>query len=322
MPRHRLLAALGAIPVTIIATLGGMIVFGVGAPPPPLASVYDAVRAMPKDGLPPLEHYRARDGAELAYRSYPGSPSQVVLLIHGSTGNSGSMHLLAKALTATGATIYALDMRGHGQSGRRGDIDYRGQLDDDLADFVGAVTPPRPGRRMTLIGFSAGGGFALHFAASSSGELFDSYVLLAPYLGPLAPTNQTGNGGWATPYLPRAYALVVLDALGIHWFEGLPIVAYARRPDPTEPVPTYSYRLSRSFGADLDFRSDFRRAQRPIAVIVGGADDQMIANRYASAIGPVRPDIQVEIVPGVGHLGIIMAPAALEATRAVVAREQ
>jgi non-heme chloroperoxidase len=322
MHRHNLLVALGAIPVTITAALGGMIVFGVDAPPPPLASVYDAVRAMPRDGLPPIGHYRARDGAELAYRSYAGSPNQVLVLIHGSTGNSGNMHLLAKALTATGATIYTLDMRGHGQSGRRGDIDYRGQLDDDLADFVAAVTPPRPGRRMTLIGFSAGGGFALRFAGSSNGELFDNYVLLAPYLGPWAPTNQAGNGGWATPYLPRAYALAVLDALGIHWFEGLPIVAYARRPNPNEPAPTYSYRLSRNFGADLDFRGDFRRTRRPISVIVGGADDQMIANRYALAIAPVRSDVPVEVVPGVGHVGIIMAPAALEAIRATVARGQ
>jgi non-heme chloroperoxidase len=322
MPRHTLLAALGAIPVTLTAALGGMIVFGVSAPPPPLATVYDSVRAMPRDGLPPIEHYRARDGAELAYRSYAGSPGQVVVLIHGSAGNSGNMHLLAKALTATGATIYALDVRGHGQSGRRGDIDYRGQLDDDLSDFVGAVTPPRPGRRMTLIGFSAGGGFALHFAGTNNGTLFDSYVLLAPYLGPWAPTNQAGNGGWAAPYLPRAYALAVLDAMGIHWFEGLPIVAYARRPDPTEPAPTYSYRLSRNFGADLDFGADFRRARRPIAIIVGGADDQMIANRYALAIAAVRSDVPVEIVPGVGHLGIIMAPTALETICAAVAQEQ
>jgi len=317
MPGYRLLTA---IPVTITAALGGMIAFGTAAPPPPLASVYDVVRTMPRDNLPPVERYRARDGAELAYRSYAGSPDQVAVLIHGSTSNSGAMHLVAEALAATGATVYALDIRGHGQSGRRGDIDYRGQLDDDLVDFVAAVTPRRPGRQLTLIGFSAGGGFALHFAGSDNGELFDRYVLLAPYLGPWAPTNQPGTGGWAAPYLPRAYALAALEAIGIHWFEGLPIVAYARPPDPSRPVPTYSYRLSRNFGADLDFRGDFRRARRPIIVIVGGADDQMIADRYAPAISPVRPDVPVEIIPGVGHLGVTMDPAALDAIRTAVAR--
>ena len=48
-----------------------------------------------------------------------------------------------------------------------------------------------------LIGFSAGGGFALHFAGSNKSALFDRYVLLAPYLGPWAPTNQPHAGGWA-----------------------------------------------------------------------------------------------------------------------------
>ena len=320
MPRYRLLPALGAIPVLIAAALGGMIAFGTAAPPPPLASVYNATRAMPPCGsLPPLKRYQARDGAELAYRAYDGSPGEVVVLIHGSTSSACSMHLLAEALAATGDTIYALDVRGHGQSGRRGDIDYRGQLDDDLVDFVTTVAPRHPGHHLTLIGFSAGGGFALHFAASVKGELFDRYVLLAPYLGPWAPTNQPRNGGWAVPYLPRAYALAALDAIGVHWFESLPIVAYARRPDPTVPPPTYSYRLSRNFGADLDFRDDFRRAHRLIIVMVGGADDQMIADRYVPAIAPIRPDIPVKIIPGVGHIGIIMAPDALQAIRAALA---
>lgn len=312
---YRVITATAA---TIGATLAGMIAFGTTAPPPPLATVYDAVRVMPRDGLPPVERYRARDGAELAYRTYAGNPSQVAVLIHGSTGKGGNMHLVAQTLAAVDVTVYTLDIRGHGQSGRRGDIDYRGQLDDDLVDFVAAVTPCRPSCSLTLVGFSAGGGFALHFAGSDRGELFDRYVLLAPYLGPWAPTNRAGNGGWAAPYLPRAYALAALDAIGIHWFEGLPIVAYARRPDPTEPVPTYSYRLSRNFGADLDFRGDFRRARRPVTVLVGGDDDQMIADRYASAIAPVRPDVPVEIVPGVGHLGIVMAPTALESIRRAV----
>lgn len=320
MPRHRLLLVLGAVPVVIVAALGGMIAFGTAEAPPPLASVYEAVRAIPREGLPPIEHYRARDGASLAYRSYPGSSDQIVVLIHGSTSNSGNMHAVAQTLAATGATVYAPDVRGHGQSGRRGDIDYRGQLDDDLVDFVAAVAPQRTGRRLTLIGFSAGGGFVLHFAGSDHGTLFDRYILLAPFLGPFAPTNQPGNGGWAKPYLPRAYALGALDAIGIHWFEGLPIVAYARRPDPAEPVPTYSYRLSRNFGADYDFRGDFQRASHPIAVIVGADDDQMIADQYAPAIASVRSDVLVVIVPGVGHLAITMAPAALEAIRATVTR--
>jgi hypothetical protein len=42
-----------------------------------------------------------------------------------------SMHALAKSLRAARITSYVLDVGGHGGSGRRGDIDFTGQIDDD-----------------------------------------------------------------------------------------------------------------------------------------------------------------------------------------------
>ena len=39
-------------------------------------------------------------------------------------------------MSAEGIPVYAPDIRGHGQTGVRGDIDYAGQLDDDMADFI------------------------------------------------------------------------------------------------------------------------------------------------------------------------------------------
>jgi pimeloyl-ACP methyl ester carboxylesterase len=59
----------------------------------------------------------------LAYRAYPGGGQQVAVLIHGSAGQSPGMHALARTLNETVATVYALDVRGYGASGRRGDID-------------------------------------------------------------------------------------------------------------------------------------------------------------------------------------------------------
>lgn len=44
-----------------------------------------------------------------------------------------------KALCSEGFVVYAPDIRGHGNTGQRGDIDYSGQLDDDFADLVAAV---------------------------------------------------------------------------------------------------------------------------------------------------------------------------------------
>jgi non-heme chloroperoxidase len=117
------LIALGAILAAVVA-------FGVA--PPPLASLTQAFAHMDTTGLPAISRYRAQDGAMLAYRVYPGEGQQVAALIHGSSGQGSSMNALARTLNGTGATVYTLDVRGHGSSGRRGDIDYIGQLDDGL----------------------------------------------------------------------------------------------------------------------------------------------------------------------------------------------
>ncbi|HET7594193.1 MAG TPA: alpha/beta hydrolase [Stellaceae bacterium] len=318
MRRKHVLIALIAVPVTAILALAGVIVFGTAAPPPPMASVYDNVRRMDMSGLPPLNRYTARDGASLAYRTWPGGDGErVALLIHGSTASSRAMNPLAKALSSAGATVYAPDMRGHGESGRLGDIDYMSQLDDDLADLMAVLKQQHPGARFTLIGFSSGGGFTLRIAGGRYGDLFDNYLLLAPYLGYDAPSSRHGGGGWAAPYVPRIIGLAILNSIGIHSFEGLPTVAFARRPDPNEPVPTYSFRMMLSFAAHRDFRDDFRHVRKPMVLLVGSDDDEMLADAYAPLLRPLRPDIPVQVIPGIGHIGLTSEPAALATIRAV-----
>ena len=129
-------------------------------------------------------------------------------MVHGSSGSSGgTIHALAQALAARGVETYALDIRGHGASGTRGDIGYVGQLEDDLADFVAVVRKTVPSAPLTLIGHSSGGGFALRVAGSPIQNLFARTVLLAPYLGYDAPTNRPNSGGWASADIPRILAL-------------------------------------------------------------------------------------------------------------------
>jgi non-heme chloroperoxidase len=321
MRRKALVVTALVVPSVAALALTGMIALGTAEAPPPLASVYDNVRRIDQTGLPPLERYAARDGEALAYRAYPGGGERVAVLVHGSTGMSNGMNAVAKALNADGATVYALDMRGHGASGRRGDVDYLGQLDDDLADFMAQIRPHHPAARFVLIGFSAGGGYALRIAGGRYGDLFDGYLLLAPYLGYRSPTSRSDGGGWAAPYVPRIIALSILERLGIHWFEGLPIVAFARRPDPTQPVPTYSFRLALNFAPHVDLAGDFRAARKPLAVLVGADDDEMVADAYAPLLQGLRPDAPVEVIAGVGHMGMTIDPPALAAIRATVERQ-
>src|SRR5579859_50837 len=142
---------------------------------PELTSISQTVRAVDRSTMPPLSRFSARDGTELAYRHYParGTPSgKIAILVHGSSGSSVAVHGLADALAARGVETYAPDIRGHGGSGSRGDIGFAGQLENDMEDLVAIVRKTSPSVPLTLLGHSAGGGFALRIASSSIQDLF------------------------------------------------------------------------------------------------------------------------------------------------------
>jgi len=190
-----------ALILLVVGGLAAAIAFGGPGRLPPL-SRSNPFEAVDFSRLPAVERFAARDGAQLAYRAYgkgnAGSKSTVVL-IHGSSSRSDRMHPLAMGLAGAGYVVYALDIRGHGDSGVKGQIAYIGQLEDDLEDFMSAV---RPSGSKSLVGFSAGGGFALRFAGDARRGLFDKYLLLAPLLGPRASTyrpagrRSVSRGSW------------------------------------------------------------------------------------------------------------------------------
>lgn len=150
-----LLCVLGLLSLGLV-TLVAALLFGGPGPAPEMASISNPFKTLDWSGLPSPARYKARDGAELAYRHYAPAAKDVrgsVVLVHGSSASSQSMHILASAFSQAGYGAYTLDIRGHGESGQRGTIAYIGQLEDDLEDFAAAVAPSKP---TTLAGFSSG----------------------------------------------------------------------------------------------------------------------------------------------------------------------
>jgi non-heme chloroperoxidase len=305
------------------AGLAGMIAFGTAAPPQPLASIGDPFKTVDFGALPRPEQIPARHGSPIVFRHWdtasPGRPERVVIAIHGSSASSSSLHPLATALRAGGFTVYAPDIRGHGDTGTRGDIDYANELDDDLADFVAAVKMRHPNAQLALMGFSSGGGFALHAAATPLGAAFARVVLLSPFLGPRAPTVKQGEtNAWANVYLPRLIALAILDRLGIHAFEHLPVIAFAVLPEQAKFLsPTYSFLLVRAFGT-ADYAADLRNAKVPLAVLVGSNDELFEAKNFAATVDTIRPDTPVVVVPRLDHIGLVLDPRAVPAIAAAL----
>ncbi len=317
-----MLFILGSIILIVIAALAAMIAFGAGAPPVPLASIGNAFEKVDFSDLPPAQTLAGRGGA-MTFRVWPANPNPVqpelaVIAIHGSSATSYSLHPLAKALNAEGMTVYAPDIRGHGGTGRRGDIDYAAQLDDDLADFAAEVRKRQPAAELALLGFSSGGGFALHVAGSVAGKMFVRTVLLAPMLGPYAPTARPGKSPWVTPYVPRIIAIMLLNKLGIHAFDHLPVLAFGIPPARAELLTgLYSFRLMRAFGT-LDYAADIENTASPLAILVGEKDELFFAEKFEPAVKAIRADVAVTIVPGLNHIDMITDRRAVPAIAAAL----
>src|SRR5882757_3548230 len=239
--------------------------------------------------LPAIERFQARDGSWLGFRHYVAkgaATGRAAIVVHGSSGSSGNViHALSQALAARGVEAFAIDIRGHGASGTRGDIGYVGRLEDDLADFVAVLRKTVPSAPLTLIGHSSGGAFTLRVAGSPIQNLFERFVLLAPYLGYDAPSTRPSSGGWASADIPRILGLLALRAIGVNCCEALPVLALAVPPNSEKTlVSTYTDRLMRNFAVRGDFRHDLAAATRPLTIICGADDELMLADRYSEAL--------------------------------------
>ena len=189
-----------------------------------------------------------------------------------------------------------------------------------MADLVALVRKTSPSEPLTLLGHSSGGGFALRVAGSPIQDLFARTVLLAPYLGYDAPTNLPDSGGWAKADIPRFLALVALGKIGIDCCEGLPTLAFAV-PANSERIlnPTYSYRLMRNF-ATRGYQRDLAAARHPVTLISGAADELMLADKYADAMHAVSPSVEVKLIDGVDHMGIVCNAQGVAAVADYVAK--
>jgi alpha-beta hydrolase superfamily lysophospholipase len=285
-------------------------------PPPELQSISAVRGTVDFSALPAIERFQARDGTALGFRHYaPNGPAtgRGAIVVHGSSGSSGgTIHALSAALAARGVETWAVDIRGHGTSGTRGDIGYVGQLEDDLADFVAVVRKTAPTAPLTLVGHSSGGGFALRVAGSPIQKQFARTVLVAPYLGYDAPTSRPASGGWANADIPRIVALMALRGIGVSCCEALPVLAFAVPPNSEKNlVGTYTDRLMRNFAVSGDFRRDLARASGPITIISGADDELMFADKYTEAVRDAKTPVDVKLIEGINHMGIVSVPRAI-----------
>jgi non-heme chloroperoxidase len=298
----------------------------VASPPPPIEDprdVFDftSLRPVPTEIDPPsLRRYRARDGEELAYRFYDSTADRILVFVHGSSYHGGGYHALAAAVSLSGAAKVVLpNLRGHYQSGRRrGDVDYIGQLEDDLLDLIQFLRAEHLAGPITLGGHSSGGGLAIRFAggahfAGGAQVAVTSYLLLSPII-PTSPSIKGGTaGGWASLHRHRLYGLLALNAIAIHGFDALPIVAFnkpAKYWDGTETL-SYSHRLNASYHPRYRYQSDVAALGQQALVLVGAKDQAIDADALRTIFSENDPHAQMAILTDVDHFGVFRDASAL-----------
>lgn len=314
-----------AVVVCICAVfLSGLAValYLVATPPPPIPKpkdVFDftSLRQAPAEIDPPsLRRYEARDSEELAYRIYESTSDRILIFIHGSSYHGAGYHALAAALSLGGvAKVVLPNLRGHYQSGRhRGDVEYIGQLEDDLSDLIRHLREQHLNGPLTLGGHSSGGGFAIRFAGGAQAAPISSYLLLAPAI-PTSPAMRQGTaGGWANLNFRRLYGLLALNAVGIRGFNGLPIIEFnkpAKFWDGTETL-SYSYRLNVSYHPRYRYQDDIRSLGGPTLVMIGANDEAIDPQALRGLFAESARNAQMTVIPGLNHFGIFNTPAVWE----------
>lgn len=262
-----------------------------------------------------LETFTARDGETLGYRVWGDrTRGPVVIALHGAAGHSLWMESLGTQLAAGMAgLVIAPDLRGHGPAPRRrGDIDYIGQLEDDIADLIDHIG--RDGRPLGLVGHSAGGGLAIRFAGGQYGHLLDRAVLIAPFLQHDAPTVlPPAPEGWARPLVRRIAGLVMLNAAGITALNHLVVVEFnipqdlRDAPGGSALTARYSHRLQFSLSPRHNWQADVA-ALPGFLVVAGSADTTFDADAFEPAMSPHNRLGTYAILDGAGHADILGHP--------------
>ena len=291
--------------------------------PPPIAAVENgSVAAGPDRPLPPYRPFVARDGASLAYRAYPGLPGGgVAVVVHGSSGTSAIVHPLALHLAAGGITVYAPDLRGHGRSGKLGDVDHLGQYQEDMTDLAWHLRDVYPREKVILVGHSSGGSVALRTASERSAEMWDGFLALSPFIAPGAPFSRPDEGGWTDVSVPRIVAISIANGFGVTAFNGLPVMAMAVPQNAgADRARVYSYRLLTSLNLPRDWAPALGAIRKPTIVLIGEADELFYADAYKDEIGRVNHAIDVQTLRGVGHMAMLWDPAALDRGREAAQR--
>ena len=210
-------------------------------------------------------------GLQIFFRAWRPSltPRAAVLIVPGFNSHSAYYAWTAQELVADRLAVYALDLRGRGQSdGERFYVETFDDYVSDVSHCVALVKSREPGVPLYLLGHSAGGVvaclFALDHQAELAGLVCESFAHQLP-----APDFALAVFKGLSHLAPHAHILHLKN----EDFSRDPQAVAAMNADPliaheTQPTRT----LAAMVRADERLKQAFPRVTLPVLILHGSAD--------------------------------------------------
>ena len=159
-----------------------------------------------------------------------GGARAAVVLVHGLKDHGARYDHVGGWLARRGYAVYALDLRGHGESdGERFFVGSFDEYVEDLGSFVRRVRSREPEKPLFLLGHSMGGAVASLFVLERGPDL-QGLVLSAPALEPTE--NVSPVLIWLSGIISRFFPRAPVTKVDIKALSHLPEVIEAARKDP------------------------------------------------------------------------------------------
>src|SRR5690348_11865542 len=261
--------------------------------------------------------YADVNGINLYYETHgTGRP---LILLHGGLG-SGEMFGPVLTQLAERHQVIAVDLQGHG---RTADIDRPIDIRlmaDDIAALIDHLGLDKP----DVVGYSLGGGVALHTAAKYP-EKVGRLVVASAYLRPDAidPEIRAQQGQ--------------VSAAAAEFMKDTPMYeVYQRLAPRPEDFPKLLDKIGASMAQDFDFTEEVRGLQVPTLVVAADADMAPVSHyvevfklldgglRDGGWMGEGRPKggHALAILPGLTHYNIVYSPLFAETTLAFLDKDR